>query len=542
MEVQGEKTENEAAVVEAHYRGLFDKLSDAFAYRRVITDKAGRPVDLEFVSVNPAFETQFGVTAGEIIGKRYTEVFQGCDRNCLRWIDTVGTVAITGESAAFEQFLDHSGRWYRVSAYSSRPGYVATIAHDISNRKRTEEALMESELKYRLLFENINDGVILVENDPGGSPGRIREANEVACRRLGYSREEMIGLSVSDIDPTFTGQERKEILARLKSGYSFERMHRAKDGTFIPVEICSKKVFLHGKEYVLTVNRDVTERIRSEKLLKLSYERMRRNHLFNELINTENLPRQTAQEMILAAGLNLPDVLTCYLVVIEVWQGKAQEYYWEQHPYELYLLKNSVVEVLEKDGSLVAWASPHGIGVLQAGDGTGGDDKARQEEVARTLREKVESSIPELSVKIGIAASTEGVTDVYGRYRQSRIAADTGRKVWPELAVYHYLDMGVFQLLPFIQDQTEVAAYVDRTLGPLLRYKKKADLLATLEAILENNNLTKAAKQLFIHQKTLEFRKRRIEQILGVSLENHEIRTALVIAVKLLKMDNRKNG
>jgi len=270
--------------------------------------------------------------------------------------------------------------------------------------------------------------------------------------------------------------------------------------------------------------------------LKLSYERMRRNHLFNELINAKDLSRQMAQERILATGLKLPDFFNCYLVVIEAWRGKPEDC-WQQNPNELYCLKNSIVEALEDDENMIAWASPHGVGVLHAGPGTGGDEKAYQEETGGRLREKVAGNIPELTVKIGIAASTAKLTDLYNHYRQSHIAVDTGRKVWPERDVYHYLDMGLFQLLPFIQDQAEVAAYVERTLGPLLHYKKKkTELLLTLEVILESNNLTEAAKKLFVHQKTLEFRRRRIEHILGVSLAGPETKMALAMAIKLLKM------
>ena len=148
---------NELPFNEAHYRGLFDKLSDAFSYRKVILDEHGRPVDLKYVFINPAFEKQFGVTTDATIGKRVTEIFPGSNEESFNWIEAVGKVAVTGQSTAFEQFLKCRGRWYRISAYSPQPGYVATISQDITDRKRTEDALMESELKYRLLFENINE-------------------------------------------------------------------------------------------------------------------------------------------------------------------------------------------------------------------------------------------------------------------------------------------------------------------------------------------------------------------------------------------------
>lgn len=539
-----EGSKRELAFGEAHYRGLFDKLSDALSYRKVIMDENGRPVDLEYVSINPSFERQFGLTAGEIVGKRFTEVFSGGDGERRNWIEAIGNVAVTGQSTTFEQRLRWNGRWYRTSNYSFQPGYVATISHDITDRKRAEKALIESELKYRLLFENIHDAVILIEIDPDGTPGRIREVNEVARRRLGYSREELLGLSVSDIDPSLTREDWKMFIPQMKTkgANTFERIHRAKDGTLIPVEICSKHFTLGSREFSLTVGRDLRERIRTERILKASYERMRRSHLFNELIRTKDISQQRVQEVMVSTGINLPEVFSCSLIVVEAWQGKSQGH-WQQHSYELYHLMNSIIEALEDDENWIAWTSPHGIGVLHAGrETTDGDEKEYQEEVARKLRERVEGSIPDLTVKIGVSASAANLADLCGRYRQSHIAVNTGRKVWPERAIFHYLDMGIFQVLPFV-DQAEVTAYIERTLGTLLHYekKKKTEFLMTLEAILESNSLTEAAKKLFIHQKTLEFRRRRIEQILGVLLNRHETRTALVIALKLLKMNEGKH-
>jgi len=525
---------NELPFNEAHYRGLFDKLSDAFSYRKVILDEHGRPVDLKYVFINPAFEKQFGVTTDATIGKRVTEIFPGSNEESFNWIEAVGKVAVTGQSTAFEQFLKCRGRWYRISAYSPQPGYVATISQDITDRKRTEDALMESELKYRLLFENINDAAIMIEIDADGIPGDIREVNEAACSRLGYSREELLGLSISDIDPALTNEDRNMLISQLKAKgvNAFKRIHRAKDGTLIPVEICSKHFMFGCKEFSLMVDRDLRERIRTEKTMKASYARMGQNHL----VKTKDLSRQKVQEMILTMGLKLPDSLCCYLVVVEAWQRKSQGH-WQQHPYELHLLVNSIIELLESDGEWIAWASPHGIGVLSVGAGDNGDAKAFQEAIARSLQEIIEGNIPELAVKIGISGGVENATELSRAYRQSHIAVDTGRKVWAERDIFHFLDLGIFQVLPFI-DQAEISAYVERTLGTLLNYekKKKNELLMTLEAILESKSFTEAARKLFIHTKTLEFRKRRIEQILGVLLDRHETRAALLVALKLLKM------
>ncbi len=528
---------NRLAVSEARYRGMFENMQNIFSYYKVVVDREGRPVDLEYLSVNPAFEEAYGVKADAVAGRRFSEVFLGTGQESSGWIETLGKVAITGQATTFEQNVTGNARWYRVAAYSPQAGCVAAIFGDITENKRTEEALRESELKYRLLFENINDAIFLFEVDSEGVPTRICQVNEVACRRLGYSREELLELNLSDIDPFFTpgGSGQRQMCS--KDGNTYERTHRAKDGTLIPVEISAGNFSLGGTSYRLAFARDMTERKRAERLLKTSYGRMRRHHLVNELIRSEGLPEQKVYETLVTAGLTLSGPLTCCLLIVEEWQGKPGGY-WRQRLEDLHYLQELILDLLEEAEDWIAWRSPDGIGILHSGFVSAAEGKKYQEDLAEQLRQKVEGNIAELTVAIGISELATALVGINTRYKQCSIAVNLGHKLWPQRKLYHYLDMGMLQVLPYIKDQEQVTAYIERNLGSLLRYdrRKKTVLLLTLEAILENNNLKAAAEKLFVHQKTLEFRRRRIEQILGVSLDNFETRLVLATALKLLKI------
>ena len=131
-------------------------------------------------------------------------------------------------------------------------------------------SLRESEERYRMLLDNANDAVLVYQPTAEGTPGTFIEANDVACQRLGYTREELLNLSPRDISvaekygdvPAFF----KKILA--EKHVVWEWVNVAKDGKKIPVENSSHLFDLHGQPTVLSVVRDITERKRAEEVLK----------------------------------------------------------------------------------------------------------------------------------------------------------------------------------------------------------------------------------------------------------------------------------
>jgi len=259
--------------------------------------------------------------------------------------------------------------------------------------------------------------------------------------------------------------------------------------------------------------------------------------LLSELIDAAQMTGQKTKETLMAAGLRLSGPLTCYFLVMEEWKGKSREH-WKQHLEELHYLQESILDLLSGDEHRVAWKGSDGIGIIHSGIIPDKDKKQYQEDIAERLRQIVEDTIVGLTVKIGIAEITANAADVRDRYRQSYITVSTGRKIWPERKIYHYLDLGIFQILPTSRNQTEVEDYIERNLGNLIRYEKnkKTEFLLTLEALLESDNLKAAAQKLFVHEKTMQFRKKQIEQILGVSLASFETRMVLAAALKLRKL------
>ena len=124
------------------YHVLFNGMLDGLAVHEIILDTRGEPCDYRFLAANPAFERLTGLHATDIIGRTVLEVIPDLE---FSWIERYGRVALTGEEAHFESQAAGLGRHYEVSAYCPEKGRFATIFHDITERKRAEEALKVSE-------------------------------------------------------------------------------------------------------------------------------------------------------------------------------------------------------------------------------------------------------------------------------------------------------------------------------------------------------------------------------------------------------------
>jgi PAS domain S-box-containing protein len=143
--------------------------------------------------------------------------------------------------------------------------FVATraIFRDITERKKADDALRESENRYRTLFDSTNDAIFI--HDMGG---KFLEVNQVACEHLGYSREELLQMTPTDINSkeyAATLPQRIEELRKL--GHSFSEIAQVRrDGTIIQTELSSRIVDYKGKAAVLSIARDITERKQVERL------------------------------------------------------------------------------------------------------------------------------------------------------------------------------------------------------------------------------------------------------------------------------------
>ncbi|HEX7577217.1 MAG TPA: PAS domain S-box protein, partial [Verrucomicrobiae bacterium] len=156
------------------------------------------------------------------------------------------------------------GRWIDVSVTVSpikdstgKLAGASKVARDITDRKRAEEKLK----LFRLLIERSNDAIEVVDS----ATGRFLDVSESGCRALGYTRDELLSLTMFDLTPEVNRALFDATNAELKkAGHAtLETLRRRKDGTAYPVEVSLSSVTL-DREYVVAIVRDITERRKME--------------------------------------------------------------------------------------------------------------------------------------------------------------------------------------------------------------------------------------------------------------------------------------
>jgi PAS domain S-box-containing protein len=140
--------------------------------------------------------------------------------------------------------------------------YIDGLILDITRRRKSEEALRLTQFA----VDRAGDAAYWIDPD-----GRLIYVNEQACKVLGYSREELLSMTIHDINPEFppdTWPAHWESLRRRRA-YTLLSRHRAKDGRTVPVEISVNYVEFDGKEYNCASARDISKRIEAQQKTRL---------------------------------------------------------------------------------------------------------------------------------------------------------------------------------------------------------------------------------------------------------------------------------
>jgi PAS domain S-box-containing protein len=227
--------------------------------------------DHTIVRYNKAGYEALGLSSSDIAGKKCYELI-GRDVPCVPC--ATSEAIARGEAYTVQKYIPELGKYLECTSNpvlnaDGEPELVVELLHDITVQKRAEEALRESEERFRQLFNNASDAIFLHELREDNTHGRFIEVNDAACRALGYSHEELLEKAVFDINTISDKEAAPDITMHLISGghVIFEGTHIRKDGSIFPVEVSAHLFELHGSRVVLSICRDITERKRNERAI-----------------------------------------------------------------------------------------------------------------------------------------------------------------------------------------------------------------------------------------------------------------------------------
>jgi signal transduction histidine kinase len=146
---------NEFITVNDRYRGIIDNMLDGFIYLRAVYDDNNNIIDFIHEDINISFEKVIGINKNYVLGKTLSDLFPDAGPDLNRLISTCSKVCSTGNGMKFKEYFDVFNKWLSGSIYTCEYGFVAVIAHDITEEINSEKKLIESEEKSRLLDESI---------------------------------------------------------------------------------------------------------------------------------------------------------------------------------------------------------------------------------------------------------------------------------------------------------------------------------------------------------------------------------------------------
>lgn len=157
--------------------------------------------------------------------------------------------------------------------------------------------------------------------------------------------------------------------------------------------------------------------------------------------------------------------------------------------------------------------------------------------IAHNIRDRIESQMSGLSVRMGLGGFYEGIDKLKKSYAEAQLALKLSKDNGGRTYVL-YRNAGIYKFLNKLNDKKAMIDFYEETLGVLIRYdeEKNTEFTETLRVYLEEGeNTSNVIQRLYIHRNTLQYRLRRIEEILQQSLKNSEEKINLQIAFKIQK-------
>jgi PAS domain S-box-containing protein len=233
---------------------------------------------------NPAFEQMFGYRSEELAGLTFRDLPFTTPDHAAAMERLLAKIITDGAAESIEirtRKKDDTMTWTEIRASLLKQGErafaIQTVTRDITERMETEQHVLQRAEYMRQLCDGLIDP-LLIHRIPDKGPGTILECNRSACEFSGYSREELLGMSISDFSSTGEHGLQERHVQQLMLGQSalFELYIKCKDGSLKAVEIHNQVIEYNGEWAIMAIVRDSGQRKAAQQELeeRLQFEKM----------------------------------------------------------------------------------------------------------------------------------------------------------------------------------------------------------------------------------------------------------------------------
>lgn len=239
------------------FQSLFNNMAEGVAMHTLVRDAAGNPVDYFVVEVNSGFENILKMRRQDVVGKLATEVYGTATAPYLAEYGAVVQSRRPVSLTTYAAFLD---RYFSVSIAPWSEDGFATIFNDVTEQKRANQSVKESEERYRAILQQSPVAIAVIDS----GTKRFLEVNACWLNMLGYTTEEVAEITAYDIYPyeDIQGDHEAGALKR-----TMLRRLRRKNGNRIEVENSTSIIRYAAKEMLLFISRDLSAERKLQELI-----------------------------------------------------------------------------------------------------------------------------------------------------------------------------------------------------------------------------------------------------------------------------------